>query len=68
MESLCETWADSEEKVKKVFMEKLQLQREIEVKRIQRTWTHRGEVSPFQGQVSCPAEGQKPQRDQNLHK
>lgn len=37
MESPGETWADSEEKVKRVFSEKLQLQREIEVERAHRT-------------------------------
>lgn len=36
-ESPGETWADSEEKVKRVVSEKLQLQREIEVERAHRT-------------------------------
>lgn len=37
MESPGETWAETEEKVKKVVAEKLQLQREIEVERAHRT-------------------------------
>ena len=74
-ETTGETWTEIEEKVKNIFVEKLQFQRNIELESTsdgenndgRATQTHSGTISKPQRPICSPAKSQTSQRNENLY-